>query len=258
MPPNGSPISSSSGCAEVIDLHTHILPGIDDGARTLDDALEMAHAFVADGVTTIAATPHVRDDFPTSADVMLRAVDTLQQVLDEEGIPLVVLPGAELAIDWIPRLHDAELRRLTLAGSGRYILVETPYFGWPVGLVEQLLELRVAGFTPVLAHPERNGVVQQTPSLLAPLVHGGTLVQVTAASLDGRFGKLCRQTALHLVAAGLAHMVASDAHMPDVRAAGMRSAAGSLDDAALGEWLTNDVARALIERRSPPPRPRTD
>ena len=72
----------------MIDLHTHILPGIDDGARTLDDALEMARAFVADGVTAIAATPHVRDDFPTSADVMLHAVDALRQVLDEEEIPL--------------------------------------------------------------------------------------------------------------------------------------------------------------------------
>ena len=152
----------------VIDLHTHILPGIDDGARTLDDALEMARAFVADGVTTIAATPHVRDDFPTTADVMLRAVDALRQILDEERIPLTVLPGAELAIDWIPRLNESELRRLTLAGSGRYILVETPYYGWPVELVEQLLGLRVAGFIPVLAHPERNAEVQQTPSLWYP------------------------------------------------------------------------------------------
>ena len=241
----------------MIDLHTHILPGIDDGARTLDDALEMAQAFVADGVTTIAATPHVRDDFPTSADVMLHAVDTLRQALHEEGIPLLVLPGAELAIDWIARLHEADLRRLTLAGGGRYILVETPYHGWPAELIERLLGLRVAEFVPVLAHPERNAHVQQAPSLLAPLVNGGTIVQITAASLDGRLGGPCRRTALHLVTAGLAHMVTSDAHMPSVRAAGMRSAADALEDAALAEWLTSDVPRALVEARSPPPRPRT-
>ncbi len=241
----------------MIDLHTHILPGIDDGARTLDDALEMARAFVADGVTTIAATPHVRDDFPTSADVMLHAVDALRQVLDEERIPLTVLPGAELAIDWIPRVNETELRRLTLAGSGRYILVETPYYGWPVELVEQLLGLRVAGFIPVLAHPERNAEVQQTPSLLVPLVRGGTIVQVTAASIDGRLGRLCRQTASHLVATGLAHLVASDAHTPDVRAAGMQSAADALEDPALAEWLVSDVPRALVERRNVPVRPLT-
>ena len=242
----------------MIDLHTHILPGIDDGARTLDDALEMARAFVADGVTTVAATPHVRDDYPTSADVMLGAVDELRGALEEARIPLTVLPGAELAVDRLARLDDDELRRLTLAGSGHYVLVETPYYGWPPEVAEQLLELRLAGFTPVLAHPERNAEVQGAPSLLAPLVHGGTLVQVTAASLDGRLGAPTRQTAFHLVAAGLAHMIASDAHMPDVRAAGMRSAADALEDAALAGWLASDVPRALVDGHTVPPRPRTN
>ena len=239
----------------MIDLHTHILPGIDDGARTLDDALDMARAFVADGVTAIAATPHVRDDYPTSADVMLHAVDALRRTLDAEGIALTVLPGAELALEWIARLDEAELRRLTLAGSGRYVLVETPYYGWPVELVERLLSLRVAGFTPVLAHPERNPEVQQNPSLLAPLVRGGTLVQVTSASLDGRLGARSRQTALRLVAAGLGHLVASDAHTPEVRAAGMRSAVDAIQDAALAEWLVTDIPHALVAGRDLPPRP---
>jgi protein-tyrosine phosphatase len=239
----------------MIDLHTHILPGIDDGARTLDDALEMARALVAEGVTTVAATPHVRDDYPTSADVMLRAVDELRGAFEEEEIALTLLPGAELGVDWIPRLDEHELRRLTLAGSGHYVLVETPYYGWPPELAEQLLELRFAGFTPVLAHPERNADVQGAPSLLAPFVQGGILVQVTAASLDGRLGAASRQTAFHLVETGLAHMVASDAHTHDVRAVGMRSAADALGGPALAEWLTSGVPRALIERRNLPERP---
>ena len=154
----------------MIDLHTHILPGLDDGARTLEDAVAMARVFVAEGVTVVAATPHVRDDFPTSANVMLHSVAALRRVLDEAEIPLTLLPGAEVAVDWVARLDDDELRRLSLAGSGRYVLVETPYRGWPVELLERLLRLRAAGFTPVLAHPERNPVVQATPSLLAPLV----------------------------------------------------------------------------------------
>ena len=133
--------------------------------------------------------------------------------------------------------------------------METPYYGWPVGLVEQLLGLRLAGFVPVLAHPERNGEVQQRPSLLAPLVQGGTLVQVTCASLDGRLGERCRETAFHLIEARLAHMLASDAHMPQIRAAGMRAAADSLDDVALAEWLVSDLPGALIDGRSMPPRP---
>jgi protein-tyrosine phosphatase len=239
----------------VIDLHTHILPGIDDGARTLEDALEMARVFVGEGVTAVAATPHVRDDFPTSADVMLRAVDALRRVLDEEEIPLTVLPGAEVAVEWIGRFDETELRRLTLAGSGRYILVETPYHGWPVEVVERLLGLRVAGLTPVLAHPERNPVVQATPSLLAPLVQGGVLVQVTAASLDGRLGKASYDAGHWLVAAGLAQIVASDAHAAHVRAAGMLSAVEAIRDDALAQWLVSDVPRALVQGEGLPPRP---
>jgi len=239
----------------VIDLHTHILPGIDDGARTLDDSLDMARAFVAEGVTAIAATPHVRDDYPTSADTMLRAVDRLRQTLHDAGIPLVLHSGAELAVEWLPRLDESELRRMTLAGGGRFILVETPYYGWPVALVEELLRLRRAGFTPVLAHPERNAVVQESPSLLAPLVRGGTLVQVTAASLDGRLGRGSRDTAVRLVSAALAHLVASDAHTPDVRAAGMLSAVEAIRDEALARWLATDVPHALVEGRDVPPRP---
>jgi protein-tyrosine phosphatase len=239
----------------VIDLHTHILPGIDDGARTLADSLEMARALVADGVTTVAATPHVRNDYPTSAELMLQAVGELREALAEAAIPLTLLPGAELAVDWIPRLGDEELRSLTLAGSNRYVLVETPYVGWPPELAEQLLELRIAGFTPVLAHPERNSHVQATPSLLTPLVLGGALIQVTAASLDGRLGTATRRTALHLVESGLAHMLASDAHTPDVRAAGMRSAAEMLGHPWLADWLTTGVPGAAAAGRDVPPRP---
>lgn len=241
----------------MIDLHTHILPGIDDGARTLDDALEMARAFVSEGVTAVAATPHVRDDFPTSADEMLQAVATLQRVLDQEGIALIVLPGAEVAVEWVARLDDTDLRRLTLATSGRYLLVETPYRGWTATIVEQLRRLLVAGFTPVLAHPERNPVVQATPSLLAPLVAGGTVVQVTAASLDGRLGKASHVTGHELVSAGLAHMLASDAHAPHVRAAGLLSAVDSLHDNALAQWLATDVPLALAHGQEVPPRPQS-
>jgi protein-tyrosine phosphatase len=197
----------------------------------------------------------VRDDYPTSADVMLRAVDQLRQALDQAVIPLTVHSGAELAIEWLPRLSEPELRRLTLAGGGRYVLVETPYHGWPTTIVDGLLRIRRSGCTPVLAHPERNAVVQESPSVLAPLVRGGTLVQVTAASLDGRLGRGSRNTALRLIEAGLAHLMASDAHMPDLRMAGMRSALDAIRDESLARWLVADVPRALVESRDPPPRP---
>lgn len=241
----------------MIDLHTHVLPGIDDGARTLDDSLEMARAFVADGVTEIAATPHVRVDYPTSADAMLAAVDLLRRAFEEAAIPLVVHAGAELDVEWMARLPEAEIARLTLAG-GRYVLVETPYRGWRIEVVEQLLRLRRAGFTPVLAHPERNAIVQERPSVVEPLVRGGTLVQVTTASLDGRLGRRPQESARGLLSAELVHLVASDAHTPEVRAAGMRAALEALDDDALARWLAFDVPRALVENRDVPARPPVD
>jgi protein-tyrosine phosphatase len=188
---------------------------------------------------------------------MLRAVTSLQQVLDQEGIPLVLLPGAEVAVEWVAQLDDVELRRLTLAAGGRYLLVETPYRGWSAAVVEQLRRLLVARLTPVLAHPERNPVVQATPSLLAPLVEGGMLVQVTAASLDGRLGKAPQATGRRLVAGGLAHVVASDAHAAHVRAAGMLSALDTIGDEALARWLVNDVPLALVHGEVVPPRPRS-
>lgn len=241
----------------MIDLHTHILPGLDDGARTLDEAVDMARTFVGEGVTAVAATPHVRDDYPTPAQVMLQAVTTLQRVLDEEKIPLVLLPGAEVAVDWVAKLDDTELRRLTLAASGRYLLVETPYRGWSATVVEQLRRLLLVGLTPVLAHPERNAVVQRRPSLLAPLVEGGMLVQVTAASLDGRLGKAAHVTGHRLVADGLAHVVASDAHAPNVRAAGLLPAVEAIRDDALAQWLVTDVPLALAHGEGVPSRPRS-
>ena len=239
----------------MIDLHTHILPGVDDGARTLDDALDMARAFVADGMTAIAATPHVRDDYPTSSDAMLRAVDALRQALEGKGIPLTVLPGAELAVEWLARLGKAELGRLTLAGSGRYILVETPYYGWPLGLPDSLFSLRAHGITPVLAHPERNAEVQASPERLSELVESGVLVQVTAASVDGRIGQRARDCGLQLIREGLAHLLASDAHHASVRAVGMGAAAESVGGKDLATWLTRDVPAAIVGDTPIPPRP---
>jgi protein-tyrosine phosphatase len=180
---------------------------------------------------------------------MLRAVEALLQAFEREGVALSLHQGAELDVDRMQSLDEDELGRLTLAGGGRYLLVETPYHGWSARIVEQLLRPRTSGFVPVLAHPERNAAVQETPSVLEPLVRGGTLAQVTAASLDGRLGARPRKAALRLVADGLAHLVASDAHTPDIRAAGMRSALETVGDEKLGAWLVEDVPLAVLEDR---------
>jgi protein-tyrosine phosphatase len=239
----------------MIDLHSHILRGLDDGARSLEDSLEIARAAVEDGITVIAGTPHVRDDWPTDAGVMEYRVAELNAELQQAGVPLEVRPGGEIAVEWLARLSHDELRRFGLGGNPRYLLVETPYYGWPLALAGRLFSLRVAGITPVLAHPERNAEVQAHPDRLDPLVEGGVLVQVTAASIDGRIGRRSQECARRLVEGGLAHMLASDAHHALVREVGMTAAAKAVGGGALAQWLTVDVPAAILADSPIPKRP---
>ena len=227
----------------MIDLHSHVLPGIDDGAEDLDEAIAICRAAAADGISVLAATPHVRDDYPTPPEVMEAAVRELQAAV---GDLIQVLPGGELDLQELDRPAE-ELARFGLGGNPSYLLVEMPYVGWPLGLEDKLFRLRSSGITPVLAHPERNGEVQARPERLEAIVAGGTLVQLTAASIDGRIGRTSQTCARALLSRRLAHLVASDAHGLSVRAVGMADAARAVNDADLARWLTVDVPRAIIE-----------
>jgi protein-tyrosine phosphatase len=239
----------------MIDLHSHILPGLDDGARTVEDSLEIARAALEDGITAIAGTPHVRDDYPTDAGAMEGRVAELRAQLDETGIALDVRPGGEIDVHWLERLPVEERRRFGLGGNPRYLLVETPYYGWPLGFEERLASLLDEGVVPVLAHPERNADVQVDPGRLVPLVRAGLLVQVTAASVDGRIGRRAQASGLDLIEYGLAHMIASDAHHASVRAVGMASAARAVGNEPLAAWLTRDMPAAILADAPLPERP---
>jgi protein-tyrosine phosphatase len=233
----------------VIDLHSHVLPGLDDGTSSLQEALELCAAAAAGGITILAATPHVRRDYPTTPWQMEAALATLR----EAGPALEVVPGGELDLAELDRPRD-QLARFGLGGRDDTLLVETPYVGWPLDLAERLFRLRAQGFRVVLAHPERNADVQARPELLEPIAQGGTLIQLTAASVDGRLGGRARRCARALLDRGLAHLVASDAHAPGVRAVGLEEAVREVGE-ELGRWLTVDVPRALLDGGEPPPRP---
>jgi protein-tyrosine phosphatase len=235
----------------LIDLHSHVLPGLDDGAADLDEALAICQAAAAAGIEVLAATPHVRDDYPTTAEQMEEALAALREAA---GDIVRLVPGGELDLAELDRPRE-ELARFALAGNRAYLLVETPYVGWPLDLADKLFRLRSAGITPVLAHPERNREVQERPELLESIVAGGTLVQLTAGSVDGRLGRGARAGATALLDRGLAHLLASDAHAPEVRAIGMADAVEALDDAELARWLTVDVPRVILDGGAVPPRP---
>jgi protein-tyrosine phosphatase len=236
----------------LIDLHSHVLFGLDDGAADLEESVAICRAAADDGITVLAATPHVRHDYPTTPEQMEAR---LEEVRAAVGGLVRLVPGGEIDLDELARPH-AELERFALAGNLRYLLVETPYVGWPLDLGEQMFRLRAVGVTPVLAHPERNVDVQRRPELLEPIVAGGTLVQLTAASVDGRLGRIVKKCAETLIERELAHLIASDAHAPSVRAIGMSSAAAAVGDETLARWLTFDVPRAIVEDDQLPPRPR--
>jgi protein-tyrosine phosphatase len=239
----------------LIDLHSHILPGIDDGAASLDDSLDIARACVADGVEVLAATPHVRDDYPTSPETMERLVDEVRGALAAAEVPLDVRRGGEIAVDWLERLEPETLRRFGLAGNPGYLLVEFPYYGWPLTLVDRVFHLRLHGIAVVLAHPERSVEVQGNLERLRPLVDAGVLVQLTAASVDGRLGRGAEEAAQGLIERRLAHMIASDAHTARVREAGVAAAVSAVGDEALAEWLSLEVPRAIVNGAPLPPRP---
>ena len=165
-----------------------------------------------------------------------------------------LVPGGELALSGAHRPLD-ELRRFGLAGNPAYLLVETPYLSWPLDLAPRFGHLREHGITVVLAHPERNPSVQERPAVLAEIVAAGTLVQLTAGSLDGRLGPAVRACALRLLELELAHMIASDAHAPAVRAIGMTAASRAVKDEELARWLTVDVPAAILDNGPVPRRP---
>jgi protein-tyrosine phosphatase len=239
----------------VIDLHSHILPGLDDGVRSLGEARELARNAAREGVTAIAATPHVRWDYPTTADQMEEGVAALRRDFDEQGIPVDVLPGAEIEAERVVGMSHAELVRLSLAGTGRYVLVEFPYRGWPVSLDASVQHVTASGLTPVLGHPERNPEVQDRPARLEELVAAGAVVQVTAGSVLDWFGPAAKRAAERLLALRLAHLLATDAHGPHIRQGGLRAAAEALDDPLLAAHLTVSVPAAIAAGQGIPPLP---
>jgi protein-tyrosine phosphatase len=243
----------------LIDLHSHILPGLDDGPPTLEGSLDLARAAVAAGTHTILATPHVNDDASIDPARIAAGIEVLRPALAEAAIPLDVLPGGEIAIWRLVDLDDETLRGFAL-GGGPYLLVESPFSPVVGDFEPMVLDLHARGHRVLLAHPERCPAFQRDPSRLERLVHAGVLVQVTAGSMVGGFGSTVRRFTAALLRDGLAHVVASDAHDAVRRPPGMRAGFRSLERELPGlrdhlGWLTEGVPRAVLDGTPLPQRP---
>ena len=194
----------------MIDIHCHILPGIDDGADRLQTSLAMASMAARDGITTVIATPHT-NGVTVNRTVVQQAVDRLNIELAEQDIDLVVVAGYE-----IPANLVCDLQSYTIADSP-YILVEFPHQYLPEDAAETLYTLVQAGRKPIIAHPERNGSVLRNPELLRELVAVGSMIQLTAASVTGDFGPDILHCANYLLRNRLVHFLATDSHSPTFR-----------------------------------------
>jgi len=207
----------------MFDLHCHILPGIDDGAGSWEESLEMARISLEAGVKTIVATPHYSPE--TNPAAIIELVKQLNCRLRECDLGIDVIPGMEAYLD--PDLPQL-LRDGRVLTIGNYLLMELPFSSLPLYTDDVLFQVMMTGYRVILAHPERNNEVMQNPGLVYEWVSRGILVQVNSGSLLGKFGSTVQRTASALFKANLVHFLGSDAHSPLRRRPDMGEAAALL------------------------------
>ena len=217
------------GVPQSVDIHCHILPGIDDGPSTPADSVDLCRALVRDGFTTVIATPHQlgRYEGQNGPPEVRRAVAKLRLILAEQKVPLNIVAGGDVRVDH--RL-DAMLEAddiCTLADGGRYLLLELPHETY-IELRNLIADLTRKGRTVVVSHPERNEVLNRHPQAVEPWLEKGAVLQVTAGSLLGDFGAHAAAAAWNWLEQGRVHLVATDAHHAKYRPPVMTEAIGQI------------------------------
>jgi protein-tyrosine phosphatase len=243
-----------------VDIHAHLLPGLDDGPDDLEGALEMARAALESGTETLAATPHVRPDlFPdVHVEELAERCERLREELSRNRIPLRIAGGAEVSLLWALDADDDALRLVTYNQGGTDLLVETPN---DATMIDQLLgTLLQRGVRVTLAHPERSRFLQSHPERLEGLRDRGVVLQINAEALLARRSGGARACAEHLCREGLAQVLASDGHRGrswrpvGVLSAGVE-AASQLVGPARAQWMASDAPAAIVAGLPLPPAP---
>lgn len=197
----------------MIDIHTHILPGVDDGPQTIEESLEILKRAANEGVKAIVATPHVLE-FPSKSSWqrVRDAFNSLKQALKSEEIDIEIILGAEIFISpdlpmWIKQNKD-----ITINNGNRYVLLELPIHEIPPFTEHTIFELLLQGIVPIIAHPERYHELQKDTSRLFDMIKRGVLTQLNSSSLQGRYGRKAKKAAKSILTQGLIHMIGSDVH----------------------------------------------
>jgi protein-tyrosine phosphatase len=231
----------------MIDIHSHIMPDIDDGARSMEEAVQMAEIAAADGIEQIVSTPHMFNGLshnPEPSEIFER-VAMLQKAI---GDRLIVLPGNEVHISH-EIAEQAKSNRVTRINNRNYMLVEFPQLTVPIGADELFYKLQLQSISPILVHPERNAQIQSRPEIVAGFVERGVLIQVTAMSVTGEFGGIAKSTAATLLRHRCVHFLATDAHRPGRRPPILskgRDAAARLVGEEAARWLVYDNPLAVV------------
>ena len=239
----------------MIDIHCHILPGVDDGAQSWEMAAEMCRMAAKDGVTDLVATPHANEEFAYDRSRLSEMLKRLESL--SGGRPRLRL-GCDFHLSY-ENIQSALARPQEFSIEGtRYLLVEFSDFAMPARFADALEKLRQAGLTPILTHPERHPALQRKPDEVLPLVEAGCVVQVTANSLTGFWGEAARKAAAWLLEREAVHVLASDGHDPKHRppllSAG-RAAVEELCGAQVAEALVEENPRAILAGKALPKLP---
>jgi protein-tyrosine phosphatase len=235
-----------------VDIHAHVLPGIDDGPDELEESIAMASAAVSCGTCTLAATPHLHTAFPdVHVSQLAGRCQGLRKALRERAVPLEIVGGAEISVDWLVNATDADLALASYGQRGTDLLIETPLNNAMI-LKSVVPHLQAKGYRVILAHPERALAVQRDHEWLQPMIHVGLLLAIDAESLLGGRGSGPGRAARRLCTDGLAHVIASDGH----RAADWRpvtllheahQAAGELVGPDRAAWMTYGAPRSILD-----------
>ncbi len=226
----------------MIDIHSHILPGLDDGPKEIQGSLKIVEAASSSGTTAMVATPHALNGiYVNNRNEIIAAIAMLQDLLMTAGIPVTLYPGAETALT--PEIFDSidsgEL--MTINDNGKYLLSELPACFIREQIFEIVFQLKMRGITPIISHPERDGNILRNPDILVELIHRGCLMQSTARSISGGFGREIKDFSHLLLQNGLIHVISSDCHSETRRGPDLKT---GLDQAA--DIIGTDIAEKMV------------
>ena len=208
----------------MIDIHHHLLWGLDDGSKSVENSIAMARIAAADGITHIVCTPHANEQYAYEPQVIAEKITTLQRALDDAGVAIKLGRGCDFHMSY-DNIQDAKAdpTRFSINGLG-YLLIELPDYGISQAMTETLYQLWLTGLTPILTHPERNATLQGDQERMVEWLQEGLLIQVTAGSVLGHMGKVAQRVAHQLLANRWVHFLATDAHNVTSRPLKMREA----------------------------------